>query len=139
MTSHFSAMLVVSLITCLLLLLLASICSSNGNTSDDYLEHISVNAGEPATLICDLPEKYSNKRVSSQLIDHRRRANEHHQADYGISPGKYPSEEITMTQWIYSRRISTGPRDVYSSRRAAKTTTNRPVVTEHDSYSNIRT
>ncbi|UJR29045.1 hypothetical protein I4U23_010260 [Adineta vaga] len=31
--------------------------------SDDYLENLSVNTGETATLICDLPEKYSNKQA----------------------------------------------------------------------------
>lgn len=38
--------------------------------SDDNLENISVNTGETATFICDLPEKYSNKQVSSQAIYH---------------------------------------------------------------------
>ncbi|CAF1248503.1 unnamed protein product [Rotaria sordida] len=31
--------------------------------SDDYLENLSVNTGETATFICDLPEKYSNKKA----------------------------------------------------------------------------
>ncbi|CAF1310748.1 unnamed protein product [Adineta steineri] len=30
-------------------------------TSDDNLENISINTGETATFICDLPERYSNK------------------------------------------------------------------------------
>lgn len=38
--------------------------------ADENLEHLAVNTGERVTLICDLPEKYSNKRVSSQAIDH---------------------------------------------------------------------
>ncbi len=38
--------------------------------SDDYLENLSVNTGETATFICDLPEKYSNKHVSSHAIYH---------------------------------------------------------------------
>ena len=38
--------------------------------ADENLEHLSVNTGERVTFICDLPEKYSNKRVSSQAIDH---------------------------------------------------------------------
>jgi hypothetical protein len=30
---------------------------------DDYPENLSVNTGESATFICDLPERYSNKPV----------------------------------------------------------------------------
>ena len=37
--------------------------------SDDNLENISVNTGETATFICDLPERYSNKAVSSIFIN----------------------------------------------------------------------
>jgi hypothetical protein len=36
-----------------------------GSRTDDYLEQISVNAGETASFICDLPEKYANQRVGS--------------------------------------------------------------------------
>ncbi|CAF1186067.1 unnamed protein product, partial [Adineta ricciae] len=35
-----------------------SICSS-----DDSSETVSVNTGETATFICDLPERYSNRRA----------------------------------------------------------------------------
>ena len=38
--------------------------------SDDYTEHISVNTGETATFICDLPERYSNKPVRFIVIYH---------------------------------------------------------------------
>jgi len=38
--------------------------------SDDNLENLSVNTGESVTLICDLPEKYSNKQVSFHAIYH---------------------------------------------------------------------
>jgi hypothetical protein len=44
--------------------------SSSIILSDDYLENLSVNTGETATFICDLPEKYSNKQVSSHAIYH---------------------------------------------------------------------
>jgi Na+/melibiose symporter-like transporter len=44
--------------------------SSSFILSDDYLENISVNTGETATFICDLPEKYSNKQVRSHVIYH---------------------------------------------------------------------
>ncbi|CAF1446344.1 unnamed protein product [Rotaria sordida] len=37
--------------------------SSSIITFDDYLENLSVNTGETATFICDLPERYSNKLV----------------------------------------------------------------------------
>jgi len=30
---------------------------------DDSMEHLSINTGETATFICDLPEQYSNKPV----------------------------------------------------------------------------
>ena len=80
----------------ILLLLLVSI---NGIRSDDPVETVAVNAGEPATFICDLPEKYSNKRVSSQVIYLRLRRlpsspsrctiNKHNKPDYvAISLGK---------------------------------------------------
>jgi hypothetical protein len=45
--------------------------SSSIILSDDYLENLSVNTGETATFICDLPEKYSNKQVNSPTIYHR--------------------------------------------------------------------
>jgi hypothetical protein len=67
--------------------------------SDDYLENLSVNTGETATFICDLPEKYSNKHVSSHAIYHlfffslsiKKKENKHNKHDYVvISPlGKY--------------------------------------------------
>jgi hypothetical protein len=41
--------------------------SSSIILSDDYLENLSVNTGETATFICDLPEKYSSKQVSSHV------------------------------------------------------------------------
>jgi hypothetical protein len=44
--------------------------SSSIILSDDYLENLSVNTGEAATFICDLPEKYSNKQVSAHAIYH---------------------------------------------------------------------
>jgi hypothetical protein len=44
--------------------------SSSFILSDDYLENLSVNTGETATFICDLPEKYSNKQVRSHVIYH---------------------------------------------------------------------
>ena len=40
--------------------------------ADENLEHLSVNTGERVTFICDLPEKYSNQRVSSlTMVDDR--------------------------------------------------------------------
>ncbi len=39
-------------------------------SSDDYSENISVNTGETATFICDLPERYSNKPVRFIVIYH---------------------------------------------------------------------
>lgn len=63
--------------------------------SDDPIETISVNAGEIATFICDLPEKFSNKRVSSHVIYLRLclpaycTINKHNKPDYvGVSLGK---------------------------------------------------
>lgn len=38
--------------------------SSSIISYDDYLENLSVNTGETAIFICDLPERYSNKPVS---------------------------------------------------------------------------
>jgi len=38
--------------------------------SDDSLENLAINTGETATFTCDLPEKYSNKHVSSHAIYH---------------------------------------------------------------------
>ena len=46
--------------------------SSSIILSDDYLENLAVNTGETATFTCDLPEKYSNKQVSSPTTDHPR-------------------------------------------------------------------
>ena len=71
--------------------------SSSQVISDDYLENVSVNTGETATLICDLPERYSNKRVSSHAIYHlllffsSPAINKHNKHDYVVfSLGKYP-------------------------------------------------
>ncbi|CAF2496402.1 unnamed protein product [Rotaria sp. Silwood2] len=50
--------MVLSVIIFILLLFSSSII-----TFDDYLENLSVNTGETATFICDLPERYSNKPV----------------------------------------------------------------------------
>jgi len=52
--------MIVSVIIYLLLLLFSSSILS----FDDYLENLSINTGETATFICDLPERYSNKPVS---------------------------------------------------------------------------
>jgi hypothetical protein len=51
--------MVLSVTICFLLLFPSSILSF-----DDYLENISINTGETATFICDLPERFSNKQVS---------------------------------------------------------------------------
>ncbi|CAF4973421.1 unnamed protein product, partial [Rotaria sp. Silwood1] len=50
--------MVLSIIIFILLLFSSSIISF-----DDYLENLSVNTGETATFICDLPERYSSKPV----------------------------------------------------------------------------
>ncbi|CAF0963522.1 unnamed protein product [Rotaria sp. Silwood1] len=50
--------MVLSIIIFILLLFSSSIISF-----DDYLENLSVNTGETATFICDLPERYSHKPV----------------------------------------------------------------------------
>ena len=52
------------MVSILLIIFNLLLCSSLILT-DDYLENLSVNTGETATFICDLPEKYSNKKVSS--------------------------------------------------------------------------
>jgi hypothetical protein len=39
------------------------IFSSSIFSFDDYSENVSVNTGETAIFICDLPERYSNKPV----------------------------------------------------------------------------
>lgn len=113
---------------------------------DDYSENISVNAGETATFICDLPEKYSNKRVSSQAIDHvlfflHLIINKHNKHDYVvISLGKYFQYKIsmtTMTVFMCSRRISMDPRDAYSWSELTKIWL--VMAIEHDFYLNTRT
>ncbi|CAF0715492.1 unnamed protein product [Adineta steineri] len=45
------------------IIILNLLLSSSVILSDDYLENLSVNTGETATFICDLPEKYSNKQA----------------------------------------------------------------------------
>jgi hypothetical protein len=52
----------------ILIISFSLLLSSSIILSDDYLENLSVNTGETATFICDLPEKYSNKQVSTQPI-----------------------------------------------------------------------
>lgn len=41
------------------------VSTSEMNSSDDSFEILSVNTGEIATILCDLPERYSNQPVSS--------------------------------------------------------------------------
>jgi len=55
----------------ILIISFSLLLSSSIILSDDYLENLSVNTGESVTFICDLPEKYSNKQVSSHAIYHR--------------------------------------------------------------------
>lgn len=43
---------------------------SEMNSSDDSFEILSVNTGEIATFLCDLPERYSNQPVSSSSSSH---------------------------------------------------------------------
>ncbi len=54
--------MILSVIIYFLLLFSSSILSF-----DDYSENLSINTGETATFICDLPERYSNKPVSFHL------------------------------------------------------------------------
>ena len=42
--------------------------SASIESFDDSLEHVSVNTGETATFICDLPERFSNKQVGILLL-----------------------------------------------------------------------
>jgi hypothetical protein len=58
--------MILSVIIYLLLLLFSSSILS----FDDYLENLSINTGETATFICDLPERYSNKPVSFRFFFH---------------------------------------------------------------------
>lgn len=60
--------MILRIIISILLLLLSTISSS-----DDYLGNISINTGEKATFICDLPERYSNKPVSFHAIYHQKK------------------------------------------------------------------
>ncbi len=59
--------MILSISIFILLLLLSS---STILTFDDYSENLSINTGETATFICDLPERYSNKPVSFYAIYH---------------------------------------------------------------------
>jgi hypothetical protein len=54
----------------ILIISFSLLLSSSIILSDDYSENLSVNTGESVTFICDLPEKYSNKQVSSHAIYH---------------------------------------------------------------------
>jgi hypothetical protein len=92
-------------ISFLLLLFPSSISSL-----DESIENISINTGETATFICDLPERYSNQAVS-------------------LNDGTIKSIYIIVTGEICmikkqnstSRLISMDPGDVYWSRRPVKT------------------
>ncbi|UJR20611.1 hypothetical protein I4U23_023736 [Adineta vaga] len=46
-----------------IIILILLLFSLSIDSTDDYLENISVNTGETATFICDLPERYSNRRA----------------------------------------------------------------------------
>ena len=55
----------------LCLIVVALLCvSASIESFDDSLEHVSVNTGETATFICDLPERFSNKQVGILVLVH---------------------------------------------------------------------
>lgn len=46
------------------IIVILCLCSFRVNSSDDSFEILSVNTGEMATFLCDIPERYSSQTVS---------------------------------------------------------------------------
>ena len=49
------------------ILVILSSCPLRIDSSDDSFEILSVNTGEIATFLCDVPERYSSQTVSCNL------------------------------------------------------------------------
>lgn len=105
-------------------------------SSEDLSENVSINTGESATFICDLPERLSNKQVSQNVssshlsVLFERETTKERMTDQRRSLNIFSSGKMLFI--INSRLNSLDPTDVYWQRAAA-------AKIEVDLFSNTRT